>query len=103
MGNMPSKPINMTLLVEWKDNMRLIIKKTYEVVKDYMDHHELIVRKTKKDEITVALLTTTQVKHYFANYGEITWKVRTNTQDECTDNATPIQETLDESVQVGNV
>ena len=49
------------------------------------------------------MIETSGVTKHFANRGEIIWEVRTNTQDECTDNATPIQETLDESVQVGNV
>ena len=68
-----------------------------------MDHHKLIGRKTKKGEITVAMLKTSGVTKHFANRGEITWEVRTNTQDECTDNATPIQETKNESVQVEEV
>ena len=49
------------------------------------------------------MLKTSGVKIYFANRGEITWEVRTNTQDECTNNATTLQETQDESVEVEEV
>ena len=103
MGNRPLKPINVTQLVEWKDTMRLIIKNTYEVVKDYMHNHELIQRKTKRGDITVAMLKTPGVKKHFANLSDITWEVRTNSQDDGTNNATTLQETQDESVEVEEV
>ena len=51
----------------------------------------------------MAMLKTPGVKKHFANLSDITWEVRTNTQDECTNNATTLQETQDESVEVEEV
>ena len=58
MGNRPTKPINMTQLIEWKNKMQLLIKETYDVLKYYMNKHDLMVRKIKDVEITVAMLAS---------------------------------------------
>lgn len=47
MHNKPSKPLNLTQLNEWKDQMQMLTKKTYDVLKDYMIKNDLIARKQK--------------------------------------------------------
>ena len=60
-----------------------------------MSKHDLMVRKTKNGEITVVMLASPVVKKHFTNCGEVTWDVRTNAQDKCTDNDTPTQDRQD--------
>ena len=42
--------LNITHFNEWKDQIQMLIKKTYDVLKDYMIKHDLITRKTKRGD-----------------------------------------------------
>ena len=52
--------LNITHFNEWKDQIQMLIKKTYDVLKDYMIKHDLITKK-QKGEIAVAMLASSVV------------------------------------------
>ena len=73
----------------------MLIKKTYDVLKDYVIKHDLIARKIKKGRSQL------QCQHlpwsiFFANCDDVTLDVSRNAQDKNTDNDTPTQDKQNE-------